>query len=244
VLLLLPPSETKVPVVEGPPFDEQALAFPVITSTRRDVWDALKSVGRAPAKDAPSAPAARVYAGPLYIGLDWASLDPAARRRSRSSIVIISALWGAIRPGDRIPRYRLHICTRLPGLDDLSRVWQQPLGEVLPAQAGGSVIVDFRVADWAQAWKPVPAERTVVIRVVHERGGRGSASYNSKFTRGLVARSLITRGSDPGHPEDLAGALAGDFEIDLSGPDRPDRPWLLSVVEKSRGGGRNGKGAR
>jgi cytoplasmic iron level regulating protein YaaA (DUF328/UPF0246 family) len=223
-----------VEVVEGPPFDPEALSFPAINPTRVAVGEALQQIGSAPSPDAPAASAATVYAGPLYLGLDQASLDSAAGQLADSSIVIISALWGAIRPSDQIPYYRLHMCKRLPGLEALPRVWQKPLARVLPAQAGDSLIVDFRVAEWARAWPPTPADRTVVIRVTRERGGRGSATYHSKYTRGLVARSLVSSGLEPSDPEDLAGILAGQFEVDLIGSDRDHHPWTLSVVERHR----------
>ena len=77
----------------------------------------------------------RAHTGPLYEGLGLADLDPASRRRARAWIVVISALWGAVRLGDRIPAYRLNMCGRLPGLAHLPDVWRAPLTGVLPAAA-------------------------------------------------------------------------------------------------------------
>ena len=102
-------------------------------------------------RDAPTAAAETVYSGVLYDALGLADLDPASRRRARAWIVVISALWGAVRLGDRIPPYRLDMCGRLPGLAHLTDVWRGPLGDVLPAAARRGVVVDCRSAEYATA---------------------------------------------------------------------------------------------
>ena len=138
MLILLPPSETKAPVRRGKPLDPSGLSFPTLAPTRAAVLDALIEVSAKPdatkrlgvsaglsdvvrrnvaLRDAPTAAAESVYAGVLYDALGLADLDTASRRRARAWIVVISALWGAVRLGDRIPPYRLNMCGRLPGVD-------------------------------------------------------------------------------------------------------------------------------
>ena len=51
-------------------------------------------------------PALSVYTGVLYQALDWASLSAAAKKRGETSIAIISAKYGVVRPGDRIESYK------------------------------------------------------------------------------------------------------------------------------------------
>src|SRR4029453_787277 len=118
--------------------------------------------------DAPTAKAEAVYSGVLYEALGLADLDAASRRRARAWIVVISALWGAIRIGDRIPSYRLPMCGRLPGLAHLPDVWRGPLSDVLPSAAGHGVMIDLRGAEYLTAWRPAGAlaERTVAVKVV------------------------------------------------------------------------------
>jgi cytoplasmic iron level regulating protein YaaA (DUF328/UPF0246 family) len=150
--------------------------------------------------------------------------------------VVISALWGAVRLGDRIPAYRLNMCGRLPGLAHLTDVWRGPLADVLPDAARRGVVVDCRSAEYATAWRPTGAlaERTVVIKVFRNHDGtRGAVSHNAKHTRGLVVRRIVTDAIDPRRPEGLAEALSAHFEVDLRRPDRPGRAWALHVVEPS-----------
>jgi uncharacterized protein len=255
VLILLPASDSKAPVLRGKPLTPGDLSFPPLAPTRAKVLEALVEVSAAPdatqrlcvpasmsdvvrrnvaLRDAPTAAAERVYSGVLYDALGLADLDPASRRRARAWIVVISALWGAVRLGDRIPPYRLDMCGRLPGLEHLTDVWRRPLDDVLPVAARGGVVVDGRSAEYATAWRPTGAlaERTVVLRAVRDRdGGRGSASHNAKRTRGLVVRRIVTDAVDPRRPEGLADALSEHFKVDLKRPDRPGRTWELQVVE-------------
>jgi cytoplasmic iron level regulating protein YaaA (DUF328/UPF0246 family) len=255
VLVVLPPSDTQTPVGRGKPLDTAGLSFPSLAPVRAAVLDALVEVSAGPdatkrlcvpatmgdvvrrnvaLRSAPTAAAEAVYSGVLYDALGLADLDPASRRRARAWIVVISALWGALRLGDRIPPYRLDMCGRLPGLAHLTDVWRGPLGDVLSAAARRGVVVDCRSSEFATAWRPTGAlaERTVVVKVVRDLDRkRGAASHSAKYTRGMLVRRIITDAVDPRRPEGLVEALSEHFEVDLRRPDRPGRTWELSVVE-------------
>ena len=71
----------------------------------------------------PAAPAHQVYSGVLYDALDYNSLTPAQRKKADASVLVISALWGAIRFGDRVPAYRLSMATSLPDVGRLASWW-------------------------------------------------------------------------------------------------------------------------
>jgi cytoplasmic iron level regulating protein YaaA (DUF328/UPF0246 family) len=255
VLILLPPSETKTTVRRGKPLDPAGLSFPPLAPTRAAVLEALMEVSASPdatsrltvpaslsdvvrrnveLRNAPTAAAETVYSGVLYDALGLADLDSASRRRARAWIVVISALWGAVRLGDRIPPYRLNMCGRLPGLAHLPRVWRGPLADVMPAAARGGLVVDCRSAEYATAWRPTGAlaERTVVVKVFRDSDGkRGAVSHNAKHTRGLVVRRIVTDAIDPRRPQGLAEALGEHFEVCLRRPDQPGRTWELHVAE-------------
>ncbi len=255
MLILLPASEAKTSVRSGTPLDPDGLSFPQLAPSREAVLGALIEVSAQPdatlrlgvrrglsevvranaaLRDAPAAVADAVYSGVLFDAISLVDLEPAARRRARAWIVVISALWGAIRPGDRIPTYRLNMCGRLPGLDHLPQFWQPSLAEVLPTAAGRGLVVDLRAAEFLTAWRPAGllAERTLSVKVVRDLdSGRGAGSHNAKRTGGLVVRRIVTDAVDPRQPQDLAEALSTHFDVALRPPGRAGQPWQLLVVE-------------
>ena len=147
--------------------------------------------------------------------------------------MVVSGLWGAVRPGDRIPPYRMNICADLVGLGGLEPMWREVLPEVLAAAADRrGVVVDLRSSSYLAMGAPAGiTDRTVAVRVVREADGRRSVvSHPAKHTRGLVARHLLESGADPRTPAALADALADRWATELAEPPRAGRPWTLEVV--------------
>ncbi len=248
MLVLLPPSESKTPARRGLPLDLETLTFPELTGTRSAVLEALAGVSAAPdalaalgvpptltaeverntrLETSPTAPAGRTYSGVLYEALDLATLDPAARRRANRWLVVVSALFGAVRLGDRIPAYRLSMGVNLPPLGPLASVWREPLARVLPETAGRGVVVDCRSSTYAAAWVPQGplARRWVHVRVP-------GATHMAKHTRGLVARHLVEVGLDVRTPRGVADVVARRFEVHLAEPTRAGQPWVLDAVPR------------
>lgn len=243
MLVLLPPSEGKTVPRRGRALDLGRLSFPALTPTREAVLrslmsvsassDALTVLGVPPTlgddvarnralTTAPTAPAANVYSGVLYAALGLASLDSAARRRANRWLVVTSALFGAVRPTDRIPAYRLSMKVNLPALGPLAGLWRSPLGAELEALSRRGLVVDCRSSTYVAAWAPATRSRWVAVQVP-------GATHMAKHTRGLVARHLCEAGVDARTPARLADVLAERFAVDLAPPDRPGRPWVLSV---------------
>ncbi|HYY11783.1 MAG TPA: peroxide stress protein YaaA, partial [Kineosporiaceae bacterium] len=139
--------------------------------------------------------------------------------------------WGALRPADRIPPYRLKMHADV-GLGPLPQVWRPVLGPVLEAAARG-LVVDCRSGDYAAAWPAsgAVAARTVAVRVLQDGpAGRSVVSHAAKHTRGEVARHLLETGADPARPQALARALAERWAVELTPPARPGKSWTLDVV--------------
>jgi cytoplasmic iron level regulating protein YaaA (DUF328/UPF0246 family) len=251
VLILLPPSEGKAAPTRGTRLGLGSLDFPGLTDARETVLSALvelcdvtaeedvaaagRVLGLGPTQldqvrrnagllTAPTARADRIYTGVLYDALDLASLDPAARRRATRWLVIMSSLFGAVRPSDPISSYRLSGDTSLPGIGTVSTFWRRHLDATLADAAGGGLVVDLRSSTYASFWKP-PAElasRVATVRVLHEVDGRRSVvSHFNKATKGRIVRALLADGRVPRTPVDLAdhlGALGWTVE-----PQQPGR---------------------
>jgi cytoplasmic iron level regulating protein YaaA (DUF328/UPF0246 family) len=233
VLVLLPPSEGKTAARRGKPLDLGTLSFPELTPARETVLDRLVDVASTDPESlrvalglserqrdeverdaalltAPTATAGAVYSGVLYDALDLASLDAPAKRRAQRSVVVCSALFGALRLGDRIPAYRLSGDTVLPGLGRLAPVWRDPMAAALGAAASRGLLVDLRSGAYAALWKPTGdlAGRTVAVRVLQELpdGRRTVVSHFNKATKGRLVRQWLLDGADPRDADDLADA--------------------------------------
>ncbi|MET7424203.1 peroxide stress protein YaaA [Dactylosporangium sp. NPDC005555] len=220
MLILLPPSEGKAAAPRrGAPLALDKLSFPALSEARTTVVDdlvklstdpdgALAVLGLTPGLageaarnaalwSAPVRPAATLYTGVLYEALDLASL-PA---RTRSSLLIFSGLWGAVRPGDRIPPYRCSIGVRLPTTGALTAHWRAALPPVLDEVAGDKLVLDLRSSAYTSMWTP---RNAVTVRVLH--GGKVVSHFN-KATKGRLVRALLLAGARPRTPSALAGAL-------------------------------------
>jgi cytoplasmic iron level regulating protein YaaA (DUF328/UPF0246 family) len=211
--ILLPPSEGKAEPEGGEPLDLDALVFAVELGRRRQTL--LRAVDPKLGK-APAAPAAEVYSGVLYQRLDLLGLSAAARRRAAKRVLIASALWGFLRPTDRIPCYKLPPSTKLDGIGPLAAWWREALAAAMPDTVG-ETIVDMRSGAYVVAWKPKQATRLAVRAFREEKGKRVAVSHMAKAVRGDVTRALLLAKREPRTPDEVA-AVAADagFEVELT----------------------------
>src|SRR5690349_4854609 len=217
--------------------DWDSLSFPVLNSYRAKVLDALGTVSAhedalallgvgASLKDdverntrlhaEPAAPAHQIYSGVLYDALGYKTLTPAQRRKADESVLVVSALWGAIRFADSVPAYRLSMGTALPDVGRLASFWKPQLSDVLAEAASGHLLVDCRSSTYAAAWAP-PAAQTVMVNVFNEANGKRTVvSHFAKHTRGELARHLLTRrGKAPSTPGQLLKAAGEVWTAEL-----------------------------
>lgn len=236
MLILLPPSEGKAAPESGAPLDLGSLVYAErLRPNREALLDALEKLAQAPRKTAvkklgvsagqageidvnaglraaPAAPAAEVYTGVLYDRLRLPELTAKARKR----VLIASALWGVVRPGDRIPYYRFSAKARLDRIGPPASFWRPALAATMPDEEG-ELIVDMRSGAYAAAWKPKRASR-IAVRAFTEGGRRKPVSHMAKAVRGDVARALLLARKAPGDPEGAADVAAkAGFEVELNG---------------------------
>jgi uncharacterized protein len=237
VLILLPPSEGKTPAPHGDAVDWTSLSFPGLNTYRAKVLEALGDVsahqdalallgvGASLSADVerntrlhtePAAPAHRIYSGVLYDALGYQSLTAAQRRKADEQVLVISALWGAIRFADRVPAYRLSMGTSLPDVGRLASFWKPQISDALAAETAGELLVDCRSSTYAAAWTPPPAQ-TVAVNVFTETNGvRKVVSHFAKHTRGELARHLLTRrGAAPRTPAQLLKVAGERWSAEL-----------------------------
>ncbi len=235
MLILLPPSEGKTAPTTGDPVALEALAFAgELTESRRKLLGALAALAEVPLEravsmlavskgqadevavdaelsSAPAGPAACVYTGVLYDRLRLPELPKRAQRR----VLIASALWGVVRPGDRIPYYRLSAKAKLDGIGGLAAFWRPALTAALPDK-DGTLVVDMRSGAYSAAWKPQRAELLAVRAFTEVKGERKPVSHMAKAVRGEVARALLEAKKPPETSEGAAAiAEAAGFTVEL-----------------------------
>ncbi len=236
MLILLPPSEGKTAPQAGAPVDlatlayaeeltakrERVLAALVRTSGSKQRGRALRALGLPPGlageldrnvalPRAPAAPAAEVYTGVLFERLRLPELPAPARER----VLIASALWGVVRPDDRIPAYRLSITSRLPRIAGLATYWRPALAKALPDEG---LVVDLRSGGYAAAWTPRDATVVGVRGFTEQDGARKVITHHVKSVRGDVARALLQAPAPARTPEDVAETAArAGLEVELTG---------------------------
>lgn len=231
--------------------DWASLSFPELNTYRAKVLDALGTVSAhedalailgvgASLKDdverntrlhaEPAAPAHQVYSGVLYDALGYKTLTPVQRRRADESVLVVSALWGAIRFADPVPAYRLSMSAALPDVGRLASFWKPQLTDALAAAADGELLVDCRSSTYAAAWTP-PASNTVAVNVFTEVNGvRKVVSHFAKHTRGELARHLLTRrGKAPETPQQLHKAAGETWTSELV-PGTARKAHALNII--------------
>lgn len=218
MLVLLPPSETKLDGGDGPPLRLDALTWPELGAARKELVDVVvelagdveasrAALGLSAGQDAqiarnaalwtaPTAPALLRYTGVLYDALGVRSLTGAAAARARARLVVGSALFGLVRAEDPVPAYRLSAGAALPGRGTLAAFWRPVLEPVLSAVAAGELVVDLRSGSYA-ALARIPG--SVGVQVLAERadGARSVVSHFNKAHKGVLARVLATTRTEP-----------------------------------------------
>ena len=177
-------------------------------------------------------PAIEIYVGVLYGALDWATLSSTAKKRGESELLIVSALFGALRPNDLIPAYRLSMQVNLPKVGALGSYWKKHLREPLDAVAS-ELIIDMRSQSYLRAWSPNPPD-TAQVRVFTEKGGKRSVvTHMAKFTRGQITRSLLNLPNPPKNIGELVAGLSLIYDIDVVEPMSTSTPFFLDVILQS-----------
>ena len=256
MLIVVPPSESKRPPASaGRPVDIEGLSFPELTPTRREIVGALirtsagldafqrlqvrPTLAREVALNThllelPAVPVLDLYTGPLHEGFDAARLSRPAAARAQGAVVIASALWGALRPSDRIPPYRMHICAHLRGMERVADAWREVLPGVLADAAGDGFVIDLRSPVYQAAGTPRGmGDRTAVLRVDQGPLGHRIGDVVAKRVRGEAARHLLESGVDPVDIEELSDSLSARWPVRVSEPERPGKPWTLTLTHEA-----------
>jgi len=212
MLILLPPSEKKKIATSSEKFDLSSLAFAselteIRTQTTIDYDFSHTS------------PAIEIYDGVLYQGLGWDSLSATQKKRANSRVLIVSALFGLVRPLDKIFQYKLKIDNKL---------WRDSIADVSEKFAN-ELVIDCRSSTYKSVWTINP-ENTVDVRVFKVTGAERSViTHMSKKYRGELTGHLLKQTTDPTNPAEVQRIAAQLFECELHAPEY-GQPWALDLL--------------
>jgi uncharacterized protein len=140
------------------------------------------------------------FNGDVYEGLDAKSLKPADLEWAQEHLLMLSGLYGVLRPLDWMQPYRLEMGTKLanPHGSNLYKFWGSQVAEHLNAQLAtekNPVVVNLASNEYFKA-----VDRKVlkarVVECVFEEGKAGQykvISFFAKHARGMMARYAIQK---------------------------------------------------
>lgn len=143
-------------------------------------------------------PAVLAFNGDVYGGLDAGSLKAADLDWAQQHLVLLSGLYGALRPLDRLQPYRLEMGTAPanPQGRDLYAYWGDQVAQWInerQADESAPVVVNLASVEYAR----VALRKSLRARVVHcqfedwKSGQYKVISFFAKRARGLMARYAI-----------------------------------------------------
>lgn len=180
--------------------------------------------------DAPAAatkPALLAFNGDVYGGLDAASLKAADMDWAQQHLVLLSGLYGALRPLDRLQPYRLEMGTALANTRgrDLYAYWGEQVADWLnqrQADEASPVVVNLASVEYARvALRKGLRARVVQCQFEDWKGGQYKViSFFAKRARGLMARFAIAQRLRSVKKLEAFTAEGYAFDASASAPDR------------------------
>ena len=186
-----------------------------------------------------SKPAVFAFNGDVYAGLDAASLSDTDLDWAQQHVVILSGLYGVLRPLDRLQAYRLEMGTALPNArgKNLYQFWGDTLAEHLNRKARADVspvIVNLASHEYFKAVDR-KALKPRVVECVFEDWSRGHykvIGFFAKRARGMMARHAITERLAT--PEALQTFQLGSYAF-AAAASEPSRLVFRRRVESASG---------
>ena len=161
------------------------------------------------------------FNGDVYEGLNAASLKPKELDWAQAHVVILSGLYGALRPLDLLQPYRLEMGTRLENTkgSNLYQFWGTQIADYLNERSGEQLEAERIVVNLAsqEYFKSVDlkALQAPVVECAFEdfKGGKYKIiSFYAKKARGLMSRFIIQNKLTK--PEQLVDFKLEGYEFD------------------------------
>jgi len=189
--------------------------------------------------DAPLMSALDRYSpGVMYAAMDFANLPTGAQRRLLENGVILSGLFGLLRPDDLIPNYQLGMDASIPDLGPVADYWRPVVSPILNESLEGRWVWDLLPEVHRNAWTD---EHTYEARVevTFEReadGGREEITgedlevQRGQFVNFIVQETAEEMDDLREWTEEESDELA--FDEDASTYDEETKTWSIVMVQQ------------
>ncbi|MDP6822340.1 MAG: peroxide stress protein YaaA [Dehalococcoidia bacterium] len=235
-MILLPPSEGKSSGGDGAPLVLNSLSFKSLNPMRERIAKALISVSDRPRssrtllgvkgpalekaraenaelRSAPTLPVIQRYTGVMYDAIEHETLGTNERGAFGRSVIIMSGLFGMVRPFDMIPAYKLKMGGKLMRGKSCAAVWKRLITESLADSAQGGVVWDLLPNEHSAAWDSSSvhyASRFTVKFVQHSAAGQiKTVNHWSKLLKAALVRHLVSNEKAAGAPDSALDLVAG-----------------------------------
>jgi hypothetical protein len=187
--------------------------------------------------DAPLMSAMQRYSpGVMFKAMDFAGLPTGAQRRLLENGIIVSGMFGLLRPDDLIPDYRLRIDCTLPDIGRVARYWRPFISPLLNEALRGHIVWNLLPVSHKEAWDDAHTyEQLIELRFFEESGGeRKAITHGAKPLRGqlvnVIVREAIERMEDLKDWVHPAGFTYDEAE---SSWDPETRTAIVAMVRRS-----------
>ncbi len=133
-----------------------------------------------------------MFVGDIYSGLQAGSWSAYDYKFAQKHLLILSGLYGALRPGDGIMPYRLEMGYKLPGGGTMYDFWGDKIAKLLPADT--SYIINLSAVEYTKAILPhtnIPVITPKFLTVSATTGKPVFVTVHTKIARGAFASWLI-----------------------------------------------------
>ncbi len=190
--------------------------------------------------DAPLMSALDRYSpGVMYAAMDFANLPTGAQRRLLENGVILSGLFGLLRPDDLIPNYQLGMEATLPELGSVADYWRPEISPVLNESLEGRWVWDLLPEVYREAWEDEHAyeARVKVHFETVEDGERVPVEGEDlQVQRGqfvnFIVRETAEEMEDLRELEEEENTEDFSFDEEASTYDEETKTWTIVVVQE------------
>lgn len=136
----------------------------------------------------------RYSSGVMYQSMDFDGLPTGAQRRLLENGVIVSGMFGLLRPDDLIPMYKLKVDSSVKGIGKVSKYWRPLLSPVLNELLQGKVVWNLLPGAHEDVWEDEESyDRMYRLKFFKEEKKKLKAvTHGVKELRGSLVNFIVT----------------------------------------------------